>query len=262
MGYNLQIDRLINWNVKKLINKISNDEISLEQLEKVYNELKNRGINDFSSQMHHELQNELIPNTTKFFNKRLRWWKLYFKNDNVEYDLKDFFQFNFMNKSIENYNFLRGRIISELQNHNFGKYSAKSGDISNPLIKLKNEVINSRITSEVQPVVNSHLFYGMFYYQFPTTIISLCAYSIFDFSLNASVSIFGLGLVMGFNYVSKGWEKFTKDWTKRLFNDVRVSIDRDCVENGLVKELTASYTEERRLIEIKRGIVQGINSKL
>lgn len=261
-GYNLQIDKLINWNLSKLINKLSHDEITLESLEKLYVYLKTQKINDFSSKMHHELQNEFIPLTTSFFNKKLRWWKLYVKNDNVEYDLKDHFNVNFMPKSIENYNFLRGKIISELQNHNYGDYHVKQDDISNPLIELKRTLISSRITTEIQSQVNSNLFYGMLYYQLPISILAVGSYTLFDFTLNGSGAIFALGMVMGFNYVLKNWEIFTKKWLQNLFEEVRVCIDRDCVENGLLKELTSSYNEEKLLIEIKREIVNGIKYQI
>lgn len=262
VGYNLQIHRLVNWNLTNFLNKLSRDEITIQSLEALYSELKNREISSFSSKMHYELQNKFMPETTRFFNKRLRWWKLYYKNDNVEYDLKDYFQKNFMSESIENYNFLRGKIISSLQNHEFGNYEVKEGDIHNPLIRMKNYLINKRIRDEIQPVVNSSLFYGMLYYQLPITILSGCAYQIFEFSTNASVSLFALGMVMGFNHVSKNWEKFTKAWLSQLFEDTRVCIDKDCVENGLVKELTDSYNEEKELIDIKRSIFEGIKSQL
>lgn len=261
-GYNLQIHRLVDWNLTNFLNKLSRDEITIQNLESLYNELKNKEISSFSSQMHYELQNSFMPKTAAFFNKNLRWWKLYFKNDNVEYDLKDYFQRNFMNESIENYNFLRGRIISSLQNHEFGNYKVREGDIHNPLIRMKNHLINKRIREEIQPVVNSSLFYGMLYYQLPISILSGCAYQIFEFSANASTSLFVLGMVMGFNHVSKTWEKFTKAWLSELFEDTRVCIDKDCVENGLVKELTDSYNEEKEFITIKRTIREGVKSKI
>lgn len=265
IGYNLQIEQLINWNLTKLMNNLSRDEITVQELESLYNDLRKTEINKFNALMHSELQNGFIPNITKFFNKKLRWWKLYYKNDNVEYDLKDFLQFNFMPESIDNYNYLRGKIVTQLQNHKYGRYDLDINEainLKNPLTKLKEELINQRITTEVQPVVTSNLFYAFLYYQLPTSLLSVCAYQIFEFSFNSSLSIFALGMVMGFNYLSKNWEKFIKVWLDDLFEETRICIDKDCVENGLIKELTLRYNEEKQLINVKRSILNGINGQL
>lgn len=265
IGYNLQIEQLIKWNLTKLMNNLSRDEITLQQLEILYGHLRKTEINKFSSLMHSELQNDFIPNIKKFFNKKLTWWKLYYKNDNVEYDLKDFLQFNFMPKSIENYNFLRGKIVLQLQNHRFGKYDLDLDDvnsISNPLMNLKEDLINERVTTEVQSVVTRNLFYAFLYYQLPTSIISLCSYQFFGYSINGSLSIFALGLVMGFNYLSKNWEKFISLWLFDLSEEIRICIDRDCVESGLIRELVFRYNEEKKLINVKRYIRDGINRQL
>ena len=49
---------------------------------------------------------------------------------------------HFMNKSIENYNYLKGKISL-----------VDAEVIDNPLLKLKNKVINKRIAEEIQPFV-------------------------------------------------------------------------------------------------------------
>lgn len=261
IGYNLPIETLINWNLKKIIGNIKQQEINFKELEDLYEFLKTNVINEFSSSMHYELQRKFIPTTTNFFNKKLRWYKLYWKNDNVEYLVKDFFNLNFMPESIENYNVTRGKIINYLQNHKFVNYTEiKPQSNTNPLLRLKNEIVLKRIEQEIQPQVSKNILLALIYYQLPVTIISGLAYQHFDFTLNGSMAIFSLGMVIGFNYLSKRWETFTFNWLKNLYEEVRIVIDKDCIEDGLIKELADRYDEERKIIEIKNDIIKGINT--
>ena len=163
-----------------------------------------------------------------------------------------------MNQSIENYNYYRGQIYSQLKNHNFGKYHEIESQINNPLLALKNDIINTRISNEIQPVVTSSLFYGLIFYQAPMTLLALGSYVLFDFQPNSSIAIFSLGLVVGLNYISKNWEGFTKKWSKQLFEQVRICLDQECITNGLIKELNHSYKQEKRLVDIKSSIVKGL----
>lgn len=263
LGYNLRVENLITWNLTKIITIIKQDEIRLNELEDSYQDLKDRQITEFSSLMHQELQQRFIPSITQFFNKQLRWWKLYLRNDNVEYDLKDFLSVNFMPQSIESYNVMRGKIINHLQNHQYVNYSKlEPQQVSNPLLVLKNDLINFRIRNEIQPVVSSALFHGLIYYQLPVTLISVAGYQLFDISLNGTLAIFGLGIVMGLNNVAKSWESFVKSWLKTLNEEIRICLDRDCMENGIFKELSHRYTLEKNIIQVKAKIIDGITSNL
>lgn len=116
------------------------EQISTAAAPEEINDISNMEIARFTDLVNTELQDEFKPKTTKFFHKNLIWWKLYYKNDNVEYDIKDFFMNHFMNKSIENYNYLKGKISL-----------VDAEVIDNPLLKLKNKVINKRIAEEIQP---------------------------------------------------------------------------------------------------------------
>ena len=257
IGWNLQTARLSEVYLNRITDDLSVEQININQLKQLYDDIRNTQLTKFSTSMHSEFLNQFIPNTTKFF-KSLTWMKLYYKNDNIEYDLKDFFQNNFMNQSIENYNYYRGQIYSQLKNHNFGKYHEIESQINNPLLALKNDIINTRISNEIQPVVTSSLFYGLIFYQAPMTLLALGSYVLFDFQPNSSIAIFSLGLVVGLNYISKNWEGFTKKWSKQLFEQVRICLDQECITNGLIKELNHSYKQEKRLVDIKSSIVKGL----
>lgn len=242
------------------IRKAIIEELSIKTPRKLddglYQTLKTKDLQDFSNKMHEELQNSFIPKTTNYF-KSLRWWKLYLKNDNIEYDLKDYFNEHFMNESIENYNYFRGQISSQLQQQKFGNYKIDSR-INNPLLKLKNKLLIEKIENEIQPVVYTSLVQAFTFYQLPISILSFFSYQYFGFGLEGACALALLGWVLGFNHVSKKWEVFTRQWLKNLFEDVRIKLGRDCIDNGLLKELNLKYNEEVNLINVKKQVVKGL----
>lgn len=244
-----------------IYNNLKLQEKHFEDIEFKYNQVKSKDLSEFSELVHSELQHEFIPKTERYFRKNLRWWKLYLKNDNVEYNLKDFFSHNFMPKSIENYNFLRGKIVNKLQNDKFGEYEDKS-DIDNPLSDLKKSIIDTRLSTEVQPVVFSAIAEPLLLFQIPIGILSVLAYQFFDFSLNLSIALFSLGLAVGFNHASKKWETFTTKWIQDLFEEIRLCLGKGCIENGLVKELEFRYQDENRVTAARRDILDVIQGEL
>ncbi|KAI5953882.1 hypothetical protein CANMA_004721 [Candida margitis] len=224
VDYFSRTNHLTSWYLARVIKSISEklkrtNTVINEGSEVVHSEIEN-----FGQMVNSELQYEFIPETTNFVHKNLSWWKLYYKNDNVEYDLKDFFSRHFMNKGIENYNFLRGKILSTDE------------IVDNPLFDLKREVIDTRIASEIQPKVYSILSKAFVYYQLPISVIAALSYQFFDFSGNACIALFSLGWILGFNQVSRDWISFTNRWMHQLFEEVRVTLGSKCIDNGLMKE--------------------------
>ena len=257
IGKFLQTRILCLWLLNNISTNISKYNITPDAIVDVYSSIKSDVIPRFSDSVHSELQNKLIPKTNAFFKKKLRWWKLYLKNDNVEYDLKDFFNENFMVSSIESYNYIRGKLVSHMQQHEYAQYQNNT-EITNPLLKMKNNLVNERLMSEIQPVVYSSIGLAFVYYQLPLSILSFLAYQYFEFTSGTAIAIALLGWVVGFNQVSKQWEKFTYAWLQEFYEDVRVCIGRDCIEEGLLKELNSRYNDERNILAIKNEILQGI----
>jgi hypothetical protein len=257
VGFYCRSDNLSRWIFNTIKSSIETTNVTHDSIEQYNGKFAKNEVVKFSKSVHEELQYEFIPNTTKFFNKKLVWWKLYFKNDNVEYDLKDFFNQTFMNKSIEEYNYLRGYIVLDLQQNEYAKYSDLPLD--NPLLTLKNNVINTQLSAEVQPKVNSLLLQGFVYYQLPISILSFLSWQHFDFSTNGAVAMALLGWVVGFNHVSKNWTDFTRAWTNQLFEKVRLSLGKDCIDNGLLKELNFRVDEEVKVMQLKNKILQEMN---
>ena len=246
----LRTDNLTSWYLAKIIQTIlskikrANTVIS-EGSDVVKSEIEN-----FGQMVNSELQYEFIPETTNYVQKKLSWWKLYYKNDNVEYDLKDFLNNQFMNKAIENYNFLRGKILSTDE------------VVENPLLELKNEVINRRVSLQVQPEVYSVLSKAFVYYQLPISVIAALSYQFFDFSGNACIALCSLGWILGFNQVSRDWINFMNKWMNQLFEEVRVTVGSKCIDNGLMKESNEQVIRIENENSIRQKILRDIERKL
>lgn len=212
------------------------------------NDISNMEIARFTDLVNTELQDEFKPKTTSFFRKNLIWWKLYYKNDNVEYDIKDFFMNHFMNKSIENYNYLKGKISL-----------GEADVIDNPLLKLKNKVINKGVAEEIQPFVYRALATAFLYYQFPISLISFCGYQYFGYGANECVALATLGLVLGFNQVSKVWTNFTDRWLNNLFEEIRICLGKECIEDGLLKQSNLQLDKDIKITLLRQEIFNEIN---
>lgn len=254
-------NNLSNWLLNNIITRINKSSFSSTKIEELNDQIVDRDINKFSDFIHHELQYEFIPNTTKYFKSKLSWWKLYLNNDNVEYDLKDYFNKNFMSKSIEKYNYLRGYISSTLKQN---EYSVQSNEeLSNPLHDLKVDLINNRLESEVQPKVLNYLTQGFVYYQLPISLIAWASWQYFGFGADTAIALGLLGLVAGINHVSKLWYRFTESWLQELFEQVRLCLGQDCIDKGLLKELNIKVAEESALVKVKSTVLSQLttNSK-
>lgn len=253
----LRTENLTSWMFHVICTEIARNSLSETRITQIYDELRLNSLVECSSAMHSELQKSLIPKTNEFFDKKLRWYMLYWKNDNVEYWLKDFFQVNFMPRSIESYNYVRGQLTARLQEQKFAAYTDKTGVI-NPLKAFKRELVNERTVNEIQPVVYSCLALGFIYYQLPLTVLSILGYCFVGLQANTAFAIGLLGWVLGFNYVSREWDNFTKSWRKNFFEEVRLIISRGCIDDGLLKELDSRYEESRMLAKIKQQVLEAL----
>lgn len=249
---------LSQWQFHIIRDEISQNTLLEEYIHNVYEDLRLNSIASCSSEMHSELQKDLIPNTDEFFSRKLRWWMLYWKNDNVEYALKDYFMKGFMPKSIAAYNYLKGQLVARMQEQKYAKYN-DSFEVTNPLEAFKLKLINERILLEVQLVIYTTIVSAFVYYQLPLTILSLVGYGWFGIQANTAVAVTTLGWVLGFNQVSKQWHEFTEKWLHQLYEEVRLVISKGCVENGLLKELNARFEAAKELAEIKKLVVEALD---
>ncbi|KAF5213267.1 hypothetical protein E0198_000784 [Clavispora lusitaniae] len=255
----LRSDVLCQWQLHVIRSEIARDNILRETLESTREKLKATTIAECSSRMHADLQQKLIPETTEFFRKKLPWWKLYVKNDNVEYALKDFFGTHYMNKSIENYNYIKGQIVAGLRGQN--KNTSESFSAVNPLQELKSDLINKKISQEVQPVVYSSISSAFVYYQLPLSVLSLVGFFSFGIQLETAIAITALGWVIGFNHVSKEWHAFTEKWLRGLFEETRVAISRDCIDRGLMQELNRGFENASELAHVRSQVLQALEKR-
>ena len=155
---------------------------------------------------------------------------------------------HFMNKSIENYNYLKGKISL-----------VDAEVIDNPLLKLKNRVINKRIAEEIQPFVYRALATAFLYYQLPISLISFCGYQYFGYGANECIALTTLGLVLGFNQVSKIWTNFTEKWLNDLFEEIRICLGKECIEEGLLKQSNLQLDKDIKTTLLRQEILNEIN---
>lgn len=258
VGWFLRTEVLRGWLLDEIFKGVAGQQTTVDQLDTLLTKLSRQDVAKFSEAVHHELQYEFAPATSKFFNKQLSWWKLYYKNDNVEYDLKDFFQEHFMPKLIENYNYMRGHIALVMQNQPYGDYHAVSAE--NPLAELKSDLLQNQIADEVQPQVYRILSRAFVQYQLPITVLAIAGYLYTGLSANALVAIGLLGWVVGFNHVSRDWLKFSRQWLDQLYERVRVTAGRDCVDHGLLDEVKECYDQEVALRDAKEKVLAEITT--
>ncbi|KAG2736363.1 hypothetical protein G9P44_000453 [Scheffersomyces stipitis] len=256
LGYFSRSEVLQSILLDEIRTDISNAHVSQQHIEHIKESLKNE-IAAFGNSVHGELQYVFKPATTSFFRKKLSWWKLYIKNDNVEYDLKDYFGKNFMNRSVEEYNYARGNIAAKIHQD----YTKNITNIeSNPILVLKSQVMD-KVVSEIQPFVYKIIGSAFVYYQLPISIISFLSWQYFDFSANSAVALFSLGWIVGFNQVSKNWEAFTNKWLINVFEQIRVCVSRECIDNGLSKELNEEAEQEIALSSLRKEILTGLQNR-
>lgn len=251
----LRSNVLNQWQLRVIRKSIARDDISQDSIQAIRENLRANSISECSSKMHADLQQNFIPQTNDFFRKKLSWWQLYLKNDNVEYLLKDFFGAHFMNKSIESYNYVKGQVNAKLALDQ----SADAFVPANPLQSLKQDVINRRVLLEVQLVVYSCILSAFVYYQLPLTALSLMGYFWFGIHAQTAIAITALGWVIGFNQVLKAWHSFTKEWLANLFDEVRVVVSRDCIDQGLLPELNNSYGKAKELASVRAEILDALD---
>lgn len=257
LSWNLRTENLTSWMFHIICTEIARNSLSETRIKQIYEDLKLNSLVECSRAMHTELQKDFIPQTDRFFNRKLRWWMLYWRNDNVEYWLKDFFLENFMPKGIESYNYVRGQLTARLQEQKFAVYSDKVGVI-NPLKAFKRDLINERIANEIQPIVYSCLAGAFVYYQLPLTVLSVLGYLFVGLQANTAFAIGLLGWVLGFNHVSREWDHFTKKWRAELYEQVRIVISKGCIDEGLLKELDSRFEESMMLAMIKKQVLESL----
>lgn len=222
---------------------------------------KDQAIRKFISQWdenaHFEFQKHFVPYINRFENEQLSWWKLYYKNDDIEAILTNMLNTGFLNDSLKNYSYVRGQIDS------FTSYeSRKVGSVppelaQNPLTSLKNEVIEN----DLYPIQNSAIktllmnFLGL---QFPVVLVSTGGYALYDFSLYSMFGLGLLGVVLGFSNVSKRWIKEFEQFKTMLFEKTRLAI-LDTNEH-LYSCWETKYESEREQILKRLELIEKLKS--
>lgn len=257
-----ELQKLLSWYLRPLVTQrlLLNDIASRVEANKpeVENDLPEHIISQFRTDAHAELQRDFEPDTASYFKRKLPWWKLYLINDNVEYQLKDYFSKNFMNKSIEAYGYTRGRIVTSLQNQNGQRPTEQ---FENPIYDLRQSVIDDRISAEIQPQVYTRITQALLFYQVPITAMAFLAYWHFNFTANAALALTSLGIMVGFNHVSKHWTNLQKKWRLTLYNDIRKCIEGPC-QTQLLKELAWQLNQRRLRNSVRQATLESLHHEM
>lgn len=261
LSWFLRTDNLRKWLLALIKTEIASNTVSEARVRDIYADLKLHSLLQCSNAMHEELQSEFIPRTNDYFRKKLSWWKLYLINDNVEYILKDYLSANFMPKSIDSYNYMKGQLVARLQEQKFAHYSdSDKTHLDNPLQDFKTNLVIERIPPEVQLAVYAAIFTGFAYYQLPFSAASLVGYLFFNLQSQMAAALALLGWILGFNKVSKDWLSFTSGWLYNLYEEVRLVLSKGCVDQGLMKELNVRYEAARDLARVKQQVLNELEA--
>ena len=68
-----------------------------------------------------------------------------------------------------------------------------------------------------------------------------------------------LGLVLGFNQVSKIWTNFTEKWLNDLFEEIRICLGKECIEEGLLKQSNLQLDKDIKTTLLRQEILNEIN---
>ncbi|CAM9019396.1 unnamed protein product [Wickerhamomyces anomalus] len=252
---------IITKNFNSIIKILDHQSIS-NSLTKTDLELKTQKIQSLIKQWdeytHYEFQKTFIPFINSFESKQLSWWKLYYKNDDVEnllirmLDESGFFQ-----NSLQKISYIKGQIDSfnanDLKNSELIEVSNRLN--SNSLTKLHNDLISN----ELLPIQNYAIklllinFIGL---QLPVVVISSLGWYLYDFSLYSMFGLGSLGLILGFNNISKKWVNKIESFKQTLFEKMRISIME--TNQQLYSTWDAKYELENIKIKEKLQLIESL----
>lgn len=255
---------LINLNLFNSI--LNNIETQLIKNSLNLNELNEKNvqilkfINNWNELTHNEFQHKFKPFVNNYERKNLSWWKLYFKADEIKIILKKMFDTQLLNDSLKNYSYIKGQIDSfssfptSNQKFEFNK-ELKSLPIENSLTKIKNELIEND-ASDLQLKAIKLIAINLCSIQFPIVLLSILGNNLYNFSNYSMIGLGSLGLVIGFNRVSKNWVKLIEDWKSDIFEKIRLSINDENKE--LINDWEIVYLKEQEKLKEREDIIKSL----
>ncbi|CCH46003.1 putative membrane protein [Wickerhamomyces ciferrii] len=224
---------------------LKNFQIQLNQKSLTFKELSEKDIKiqtlikNWDESTHREFQLNFKPYITNFEKKNLDWWKLYYKNDDIETILTNMLNQNFLPNSIQQISYIQGQIDS------FN--SQTTSDLNdNPLISIKQDIINNELIP-IQNQVTRLLGFNFIGLQLPVGLVAISGWFWFGFEPYSMISLGSLGLVLGFNNISKKWLNIITNFKSQLFEKIRIAIGETNLK--LYKNWELKYNFEKGKIE-------------
>jgi len=260
--FNESLAKIINPEI--VIAKLYKSIVKQLQLQNISNsltlkdlELKDFKIKQYIAQWdesaHREFQTQFQPFVTQYESKNLAWWKLYYKNDDIEGILTHMLNTGFLNNSLKNFSYVKGQIdsFSSFRKDQLSDISTELDQ--NALTQLKDQIITNELYPLQQTIIKQILinFVGL---QLPVVLISAGGAFFYDFSLYSMGGLGSLGVVLGLNNVSKKWLSLITGFKASLFEKTRLAIME--TNQQLYKHWDVKYNVERAQILERSDLIK------
>jgi PKD repeat protein len=266
---NLIIAKLYQSILKNVENQLQQNSLTLRDLE-----LKDQRIVKYISQWseltHHEFQHVFKPFVNQYERKQLPWWKLYLKADEVQHIIKKMFDTQLLNNSVKNYSYVKGQIdsFSSFPTKNVALTNSEKFDFSkdlsalptsNSLSVIKTELI-VKSASDLQKQALKLLLINFMGLQLPVVLVSIFGHTLYDFSVQSMAALGSLGLVLGFNNVSRKWVDLIETWKLEVFEKIRLAINEE--NQQLVSEWESRYEKEKEGVKAREELIESLRGEL
>ncbi|QLQ80204.1 hypothetical protein HG537_0D02050 [Torulaspora globosa] len=194
---------------------------------------------------HDELQGQVVPLIQKFLRTHLSIGKIYtYSNTKFNLRVKKFIEEPLRDLQMQNnLHELRGRL-------------RLSTPLKTPLIdKQYFEKQISSVYKDVNKVINQ----SFFKLQLPLILCSTIGYISEQFSLYSMGSLASLGIVLGLQRVLSNWELAGKNVQKRIYEDIRATIEQEY--KRLVQEVEDKCGKEETAQKHKLHLIRALSSE-
>ncbi|KAH3682731.1 hypothetical protein WICPIJ_006302 [Wickerhamomyces pijperi] len=233
--------------ISNLQTQLSTSSLSLNQLQNQTQHL-NKIISSYAEYLNLTFQRQFKPSFHQFQFKTLAWWKLYTSLNAIPAKFHNFLDNDkFLNDSIKQYSYIQGQISTSSESE-FIDNQQEIITQDNPLIELKSEILTKDIPALTKRG-NDLLYTNFINFQLPLIALSNFGVILLDFSTYSMASVALLGLVIGFNNISRDWAKYTKSWEIEVLEGFRGRINN--VEKQLKNEVEL-WSQNEKTEVIKR----------
>ncbi|ANB11280.1 hypothetical protein AWJ20_4084 [Sugiyamaella lignohabitans] len=206
----------------------------------------------WAQQAHRELQGTLSQSLETMQSSILAWWKLYYKVDDIYDTALTVIYRQFLPISKERLEYCLGRIDQQA----IEIYGTA------PSTSPPTEIFDAQNALAATEAVTLHdtglklLTTTIFGIQLPLTIIPLLGVYFYDYSMYAMASIIGLGVVVGFRYLQKGWLKATDQFNLAVKEKARLVLASS--ERLIWSSYESKVLEQQKLASHRQQLIENV----